>query len=284
MRGRRIGIVGHPGFLDTLLDLARAMPEVELVPGSGLDLARARLPTLAIPPLAVSLKMADEMIACFRATETLLVVEQRYRFHPAWAYLQSELSGGKLGDLLYAHLRCRDPRHHPDPQLAFLHLTSMQLDLLHWLWPQRSLIAEPSRADVGNDPQLAWIYVHFADGALGLLEMGWNLPGARRAGNHQLPDMDLHLVGTDGVAEVLGSSWSLRLVTGEGWAFPDATDQLLLRRQLEHVLGWVDQDRGDHPSVGESRSALEVALAAWARCSRLPMRTQKGSRRRGDER
>ncbi|MGA2821565.1 MAG: Gfo/Idh/MocA family oxidoreductase [Anaerolineales bacterium] len=235
-------------------------------------------------PLATSLEDADEITdACARAGVRLMV-GYILRFEPCYAQIQSALDQGMIGRFLSAYAR-RDVAIHEARRLAgrispILYLAVHDIDQIMWYHPSavRSVHAHGLGGRVQEEfgvDDYAWITMDFADGAVANVECGWAYPEAWAnwswpSGWGSFGDVQMHIVGTDGVLNLDMTPMGVTGCDPEGWKFPESRHwpemhgrpSGAVHLEVEHFFDCVIGGRQPLVTGGDGRRSLEVALAA----------------------
>ena len=153
---------------------------------SHLEVIEAGVPLLAEKPLVFDLGQADQMIAAAAERDLFFAINFNHRYAEPVRRAKAAISGGDLGDLVFASWRfggeLRNDRH---PHANLIETQCHGLDMLEYLCgPIGSVMAQMTNSDGGVYPTLA-VSVAFASGAVGSLlgsyETSYAYPG------HALP-------------------------------------------------------------------------------------------------
>jgi predicted dehydrogenase len=237
-------------------------------------------------PIASNLRDADAMIeACDRAAVPLMV-GHILRHEPAYFAIQQAIEEGRLGRLLTAYARRNatiQEGHRLGGRTSVVqYLAVHDIDLLLWYHdaPVESVMARAAHgrmAELYGTPDFVWMWLHFADGLLGIVECGWALPEgwAGWAGEtawQPFGDCRMDLIGTDDLLSLDLRAMNVVGVDRNGWRFPETRHWPVVngriggaaRLQMEHFLECVAT--GTPPLVDgrAGRAALAVCLAAEA--------------------
>ena len=236
-------------------------------------------------PIAASLADADAMIAACDAAGVPLMVGYILRFEPAYARIKQAAEAGTLGRILTGYARRNAPigegRRLAGRTTVVNYLAVHDLDQL--LWSIRSapvrVSARAVRGKIHEEFGVAdftWITVEFADGGLGVVESGWALSEgwagwSTPAAWGGFGDVELNLIGTDGVASLDFTPMNLYGVDDrEGWRLPDTRHWPVingrivgaLKNEVDHFLDCVATGRPPLVDGREGRRSLELGLAA----------------------
>jgi predicted dehydrogenase len=162
------------------------------------------------------------------------------------------------------------------------YLAVHDIDLLLWYHdvPVESVTARAVRgriAEAYGTPDFVWLWICFADGALGIIECGWALPegwGGWAEGTAWQPfgDCRMELTGTDDLLSLDMRTMNVAGVGRSGWRFPETRHWPVVngriggaaRLQMEHFLECVTTGTRPLCDGQAGRAALTVCLAAEA--------------------
>jgi predicted dehydrogenase len=269
-----------PGDLDAVVV---ATPEPEHRPA--VEAAAARGCAVFVEkPVASNLGDADAMIeACERAAVPLMV-GHILRHESTYVTLRQAIEEGWLGRLMTAYARRNaiiQEGHRLGGRISVVqYLAVHDIDLLLWYHdaPVESVTARAVHgriAEAYGTPDFVWLWLRFADGALGIVECGWALPdgwGGWADGTAWRPfgDCRMDLIGTDDFLSLDLRSMNVAGVDRNGWRFPETRHWPVVngriggaaRLQMEHFLECVTTGTRPLCDGRAGRAALAVCLAA----------------------
>ncbi|MCJ7733274.1 MAG: Gfo/Idh/MocA family oxidoreductase, partial [Anaerolineales bacterium] len=186
-------------------------------------------------PFATSLEDADAMIKACAEARVKLMTGHILRFETNYAMIQSAIQEGSIGRFLSAYARrnatISEARRLHGRVSPITYIAVHDIDLMLWYHPSpiKSVYARALKGRVWDEFQTydcAWITIEFADGALGIQEVGWCLP--EEWAKWQRPtswggfgDVRMNVVGTDGALNLNFTPMGLYGCDREGWKFPD---------------------------------------------------------------
>jgi myo-inositol 2-dehydrogenase/D-chiro-inositol 1-dehydrogenase len=147
-----------------------------------MQVIEAGVPLLAEKPLAFDLGQADQLIAAAADRNLFFAINFNHRYAEPVRRAKAAISGGDLGDVVFASWRFGgEPgtSRHPDANL--IETQCHGLDMLeHLCGPIGSVMAQMTSSDGGGHPTIA-VSVAFASGAVGTLlgsyESSYAYPG-----------------------------------------------------------------------------------------------------------
>jgi predicted dehydrogenase len=237
-------------------------------------------------PIASNLRDADAMIEACEAAAAPLMVGHILHHDSAYVAMRQAVEEGRLGQLMTAYARRNatiQEGHRLGGRTSVVqYLAVHDIDLLLWYHdaPVESVTARAVHGRIAESygtPDFVWIWLRFADGALGIVECGWALPEGWAGWSEETAwqpfgDCRMELIGTDDFLSLDLRSMNVVGVDRNGWRFPETRHWPVVngriggaaRLQLEHFLECVTT--GTPPLVdGQAgRVALAVCLAAEA--------------------
>ncbi len=235
-------------------------------------------------PFATTLDDADAMILGCERAGVKLMVGHILRFEVNYAMIQDAIRAGTIGRFLSAYARRITPigeafrlngRVSPVTYIA-VH----DIDQILWYHPEvvKSVYARALRGRVWerfHTYDCAWLTMEFADGSLGIHEVGWCLP-EEWAGWKQpaswggFGDVCMNVIGTDGVLNLNFTPMDLYAVDREGWKLPDTRHWPTVngklggaaRLEIEHFFECILDDRQPLSDGRAGRRSVEVMLAS----------------------
>jgi predicted dehydrogenase len=235
-------------------------------------------------PIASNLRDAGAMIeACERAAVPLMV-GHILRHESAYVALRQAVEEGWLGRLMTAYARRNaiiQEGHRLGGRIGVVqYLAVHDIDLLLWYHdaPVESVTARAVHGRIFQSygtPDFVWLWMRFADGALGIVECGWALPegwGGWADGTAWRPfgDCRMDLTGTDDFLSLDLRSMNVAGIDRNGWRFPETRHWPVVngriggaaRLQMEHFLECVTTGTRPLCDGQAGRAALAVCLAA----------------------
>jgi predicted dehydrogenase len=237
-------------------------------------------------PIASNLRDADAMIeACERAAVPLMV-GHILRHDSAYVAIRQAVQEARLGRLLTAYARRNaiiQEGHRLGGRTSVVqYLAVHDIDLLLWYHgaPVEGVTARAVRgriAETYGTPDFVWLWMRFADGALGIVECGWALPegwGGWAEGTVWQPfgDCRMELIGTNDLLSLDMRTMNVTGVDHSGWRFPETRHWPVIngriggaaRLQMEHFLECVMTGTRPLCDGQAGRAALAICLAAEA--------------------
>jgi UDP-N-acetylglucosamine 3-dehydrogenase len=237
-------------------------------------------------PIASNLRDADAMIEACERTAVPLMVGHILRHEPAYATMRQAVEEGRLGRLLTAYAR-RNATIQEGQRLGgrtsvVQYLAVHDIDLLLWYHdaPIEGVTARAAHgriAELYGTPDFVWMWLRFADGALGIVECGWALPEgwggwAEETVWQPFGDCRMDLTGTDAFLSIDLRSMNVVGVDRQAWRFPETRHWPVVngriggaaRLQMEHFLECATTGMPPLVDGRAGRAALAVCLAAEA--------------------
>jgi predicted dehydrogenase len=221
-------------------------------------------------PVATSFAEATTMVETARGLGRSLLVGHLLRYETRNQVLQAQVAAGELGQLVSLHARRNRPaavvgryrRTHPVLETGIL-----DLDTMLWLTGGEVVRVQAVTRTVnpGQNPDLVWAMLEFADGCVGVLETSWLAPDSGL-----FADDCFSLIGTKGSARLDVSRASLTAWTDNGLTYPDTGYSPLLddgfhgafREQLIQFIAALRREPGQEPvPLDDVLQGLKVALA-----------------------
>jgi UDP-N-acetylglucosamine 3-dehydrogenase len=235
-------------------------------------------------PFATTLADADAMIQACRDAGVTLMVGHILRFEVNYAMIRAAVQEGNIGRFLSAYARRITPigeaRRLGGRVSPITYIAVHDIDQMLWyhLAEIKSVYGRALKGKVWDELKTydcAWLTIEFADGALGVLEVGWCLP--EQWADWSKPttwggfgDVRMNVIGTDGVLNLNFTPMDLYACDREGWKLPDTrhwpamNDKLVgaARLEMEHFFECVLDDKQPLVSGEDGRRATEVMIAA----------------------
>jgi UDP-N-acetylglucosamine 3-dehydrogenase len=246
--------------------------------------AQAGCHLLVEKPLATTLEDADAILEACAQAGTTLMTGYILRFEPAYALIQAAVAEGSIGRFLSAYARrnagIREARRLGGRCSVLTYLAVHDIDQILWYHPVpvTRVHARGLRGRVWEElgvHDYTWTQMEFADGALGVVESGWGLPETWAAWQRPqewggFGDVQMNVIGTEGVVNLNFTPMDLRGCDREGWKFPDTRHwpQVqgrlagAVKEELEHFFTCILEGREPLVTGQDGRRSLEIALAA----------------------
>ncbi len=235
-------------------------------------------------PLATSLDDADKIILACKEANVRLMVGYILRFETSYALIKTAIEEGSIGKFLSAYARriatIDEARRLKGRVSPVSYIGVHDIDQILWYHPAavKSVYARALYGRVFEELgtyDSAWMMIEFADGALGVHEVGWCLPEEwakwrRPAGWGGFGDVRMNVLGSEGNLNLDFTPMNLFGVDREGWKLPDTRHWPAVNGKLagaaklevEHFFECVLNDRQPLVSGEDGRRSLEVMLAA----------------------
>jgi UDP-N-acetylglucosamine 3-dehydrogenase len=237
-------------------------------------------------PIASILGDADAMIEACEQAAVPLMVGHILRHDSAYVAIRQAVEEARLGRLLTAYARRNaiiQEGHRLGGRTSVVqYLAVHDVDLLLWYHeaPVEGVTARAVHgrmAETYGTPDFVWMWMRFADGALGVVECGWALPegwGGWAEGTAWQPfgDCRMELIGTDDLLSLDMRTMNVAGVDRSGWRFPETRHWPVVngriggaaRLQMEHFLECVTTGIRPLCDGQAGRAALAVCIAAEA--------------------
>ncbi len=235
-------------------------------------------------PFATSLEDADLMIQACQEAGVKLMVGHILRFEVNYAMIKDAIQEGNIGRFLSAYARRVTPigesRRLGGRVSPITYIAVHDIDQMLWYHPEpiKSVYARALRGRVWDELETydcAWLTIEFADGALGIHEVGWCLPEEWAGWSSPTSwggfgDVRMNVIGTDGVLNLNFTPMDLYANDRGGWKLPDTrhwpsmNGKLVgaVKLEVEHFFECVMEDREPLVSGLDGRRSVEVMLAA----------------------
>ncbi len=235
-------------------------------------------------PISTSLEDADCMIQACKAAKVKLMVGYILRFEISYALIKSAISEGSIGKYLSAYARriatISEARRLKGRVSPISYIAVHDIDQILWYHPVpvKSVYARALRGRVFEELgtyDSAWMMIEFADGALGVEEVGWCLPEEWARWNRPsswggFGDVRMNVVGSEGNLNLDFTPMDLFGVDREGWKLPDTRHWPAMHGKLvgaaklevEHFFECVLNDKPPLITGEDGKRSLEVMLAA----------------------
>lgn len=223
-------------------------------------------------PMASSLADIEAMITAANGAAKPLVVGHVLRFDPRYLAVKRAVEAGSLGRILRMSARrmvgLPEGRAVSGRTSLPLYLGVHDIDVFRWLAGEIvEVFGYASHLGIISDDAAEGVVasVKFDSGAIAQLELSWSEIG----GSMLQSDAALVVTGTEGSATVAGGLPESVLATASGLEFIDAhlwpdiygSPTGILRNQDEHFIRSIQGGSPWPLSLGDARSAVEVALA-----------------------
>lgn len=235
-------------------------------------------------PFATSLEDADAMTQSCQDAGVKLMVGHILRFEVNYAMIKAAIQEGNIGRFLSAYARRITPigesRRLSGRVSPITYIAVHDIDQMLWYHPQpvKSVYARALRGrvwDEVNTYDCAWLTIEFADGALGIHEVGWCLPEEwagwdRPSSWGGFGDVRMNVIGTDGVLNLNFTPMDLYACDQGGWKLPDTRHWPSMngklvgaaKAEIEHFFECVLGDLQPLVTGEDGRRSIEVMLAA----------------------
>ncbi len=235
-------------------------------------------------PMATSLTDADAIQHACRTAGVHLMIGYILRFEVSYALIQSAVAEGGIGRFLSAYARRVTPiseaRRLAGRVSPLTYIGVHDIDQMLWYHPVpiKAVYARATHGRVWDEFgtfDTAWLMMEFADGALGVHEVGWCLPEGwagwdSPASWSGFGDVRMNVTGTHGNLFLDFTPMNLYGVTQDGWKLPDTRhwptlhDRLTgsAKLEVEHFFECVLAGGTPRVTGEDGRRSLEVMLAA----------------------
>lgn len=206
-------------------------------------------------PVAQNLEEADSLIELARQCNVKVMVGHIERFNPAVEKLKKLITDGILGEIISLSAKRVGPQNTRITDVGvILDLGAHDIDVMCYLYgaPIKSVYAVAG-STFHQHEDYAIMTLRFNNDSSGIIDINWLTPYKLRK---------LTVVGSKVIGEVDYQEASLKLYDREWIREAKITKEEPLKRELEHFINCVRQNK--EPSVGlkEGKHTLEVALAA----------------------
>ncbi len=224
-------------------------------------------------PMASSVADCDRIIKTAANAPGKFMVGHICRFNPRYAAAKAEIDAGNIGEIVSIYARRNLPAWVTEDVLEKIGPISgdavHDTDLMLWYTSAniKTVYGQTHRVRDKKFPDIGWIMYRFDNGAIGVCEVVWALPGKSP---FQI-DERMQIVGTTGSIQIHDTAPNLLVVDQESARHPDTTywpklhGQRVgaLRSEWEYFLKCIAADT--EPSVvspTDSRAAVAACLAA----------------------
>jgi UDP-N-acetylglucosamine 3-dehydrogenase len=235
-------------------------------------------------PISTSMDDAGCIIQVCQESNVKLMVGNILRFEVSYALIKSAIDEGSIGKFLSAYARriatISEARRLKGRVSPISYIAVHDIDQILWYHPApvKSVYAKALYGRVFEELgtyDSAWIMIEFADGALGVEEVGWCLPEEwakwnRPASWGGFGDVRMNVVGTEGNLNLDFTPMDLFGVDREGWKLPDTRHWPSMhgklvgaaKLEIEHFFDCVLNDKVPLVTGEDGKKSLEVMLAA----------------------
>lgn len=224
-------------------------------------------------PMASTRADCDRILAAAADAPGKFMVGHICRFNPRYAAAKAEIEAGSIGTIVSLYARRNLPSSVTAGVLDKIGPISgdavHDTDLMLWYTGARvkTVYAQTHRVGGFKHPDIGWTMYRFDNGAIGVCETVWCLPGKTP---FQI-DERMEIIGTTGSIQIHDTAPNLTFVDADSVRFPDTTywperhGQRVgaLREEWAYFLRCVAEDR--QPDVvppADSRAAVAACLAA----------------------
>lgn len=235
-------------------------------------------------PIALSLEDADAIIKACADAKVKLMVGHPLRFEINYAMIKASIDEGRIGKVLSLYGRrvgsIPEARRLGGRVTPGQYIAVHDIDIMLWYHPVpiRSVYARAVCGKLFQELKtydLAWIMMEFADGTLGIHEVGLCLPETwakweKPSTWSGFGDAQMNVIGTEGVLNLNFTPMNLYACDVDGWKLPDTRHWALmhgksvgcLKNEVQHYFECVLQDEQPLVSGEDGKRAMEVMLAA----------------------
>ena len=224
-------------------------------------------------PMASTLADCDRILEAADKASGKLMVGHICRFSPRYAAAKAEIEAGNIGEIVSIYARRNLPAWVTEGVLdkigPIIGDAIHDTDLMLWYTGARvkTAYAQTHRVRDFKHPDIGWTMYRFDNGAIGVCEVVWCLPGKTP---FQI-DERMQIVGTTGSIQINDTTPSFAVVDQASTRFPDTTywpflhgqRTGVLRTEWEYFLQCIHDDVD--PAIvppSDSRAAVAVCLAA----------------------
>ena len=220
-----------------------------------LDAIAAGTNVLIEKPIADTVENANAMISAAQEAGLTLMVGHIERFNPAVTKMKKIIDSGLLGKIVSISTRRVGPYN---PRIRdvgiILDLGVHDIDAISYLYGKKvSEIYAIAGQDIHSQEDHASIMLKFNGDKAGVVETNWLTP-------HKVRKMTV--IGIDGVAYLDDNEQTVSIHDGEWIREAKIEKAEPLKRELEHFIDAVQNDKVPIVSGEDGKHALEVALAA----------------------
>jgi predicted dehydrogenase len=265
-------ICGGQPYQDYELMLERERPEAVIIATPEFDhlapvqsAARHGCQIFLEKPLATSMEDGDKINQACKEAGVKLMLGYILRFETSYALIKSAIDEGSIGKFMSAYARriagISEARRLKGRVSPVSYIGVHDIDQMLWYHPVpvKSVYARAVRGRVNAELgtyDMAWMMIEFADGAIGVHEVGWCLPE--------------EWAKWDKPASWSGFGDVRYGVNREGWKMPDTRHWPEMhgklagaaKLELEHFFDCVMNDKTPLVTGEDGRRSMEVMLAA----------------------
>jgi len=223
-------------------------------------------------PMAATVADCRRIVDAADASDRAFMVGHICRFNPRYAAAKAEIDTGRLGRILSMYARRNIPASVTETILdkigPIIGDGVHDTDLMLWYSGDRieSAYAQTVNWRGKRYPDIGWTMYRFANGATGVLENVWCLPGKTA---FQI-DERLEIIGTAGSIHIHETHPNFSVCDADGWRSPDTTywpeihgqRAGALRDELAYFVRCIEH--GTRPSIITPRESMEAVRACLA--------------------
>lgn len=284
-------ICGGQPYQDYELMLERERPDAVIIATPEFDhlapvqsAARHGCQIFLEKPLATSMEDGDKINQACKEAGVKLMLGYILRFETSYALIKSAIAEGSIGKFMSAYARriagISEARRLKGRVSPVSYIGVHDIDQMLWYHPVpvKSVYARAVRGRVNAELgtyDMAWMMIEFADGAIGVHEVGWCLPEEwakwdKPASWSGFGDVRMSVVGSEGAVNMDFTPMNLYGVNREGWKMPDTRHWPEMhgklvgaaKLELEHFFDCVMNDKTPLVTGEDGRRSMEVMLAA----------------------
>jgi UDP-N-acetylglucosamine 3-dehydrogenase len=249
------GYTDYTELLDERPDAVSIAVPTNLHKKVALDAINRGISVLVEKPFADTVENADEITEKARQEGVKLMVGHIERFNPAITRLRELIDNGLLGDIISISAKRVGPYN---PRIRdvgiILDLGTHDIDIMSYICGAKiKEVYASAGSSVHTHEDHAIITLNFENGSSGVIETNWLTPHKVRT---------LTVVGSKGIAEVDYIEMTLRIFDEEWVRDAKIEKEEPLRREIEHFIECIRDDKEPLVSSQDGRYVLTVALAA----------------------
>ncbi|GAB4479240.1 MAG: Gfo/Idh/MocA family oxidoreductase [Anaerolineales bacterium] len=235
-------------------------------------------------PIATTLQDALQIIDSCNRAGVKLMLGHILRFEASYALIHSAIHEGSIGKLLSIYARritsINEAKRLQGRVTPLTYIGVHDIDQMLWYHPV-AVRRVYARAVHGRVSELlgtydsAWVMIEFADGALGVHEVGWCLPESwarwdKPASWGGFGDVRMNVIGSQGNLNLDFTPMDLFGVGPGGWMLPDTRHWPLtngkisgaVKLEMEHFFSCILEDKQPLVRGEDGLRVLEIVLTA----------------------
>ena len=235
-------------------------------------------------PIATTRQDAIAITSASKQAGVKLMVGHILRFETSYALIHSAIQEGSIGNFLSAYARrianISEARRLKGRVTPLTYIGVHDIDQMLWYHPVpvKKVYARALKGRVWEELEtydLAWVWIEFEDGTIGILEVGWCLPEAWAKWEQPqswggFGDVRMNVIGSHGNLNLDFTPMNLFGVDMEGWKLPDTCHwpsihgklSGAVKQEVEHFFDCLSKNQSPLVSGQDGLQALEVVLAA----------------------